>query len=152
MDLSFIDWFESNSLFWYLIIIWSLDYVARSARPSLISLPLSHLSLWSTQALLQRAKIHLKDCNLPLALADLDSLKAKSAFDSDAQSTFNEYLVANSEYDDALKAYERKDLDVALEKFGVLLGVCATSVDIRMKRSDVYLQKGDLEMAIADLL
>jgi tetratricopeptide (TPR) repeat protein len=113
---------------------------------------LRSLSIRFKQALLQRAKIHLKDCHLPLALADLNSLKAKSAFDSDAQTAFNEYLVANAEYDAAMNAYERKDFDSALEKFAVLLSVCSNSVDVRMKRADAYLQKEDYEMAIADLM
>ncbi|KAJ3083276.1 DnaJ sub C member 3 [Quaeritorhiza haematococci] len=102
------------------------------------------------QALLQRAKIYVKEGDYENALEDLESYKSSTSADSETLELLKETKNARESARSAQAAINSKNYDQAIEHLAHCLSVSPHNIEFRMQRAEAYVEKGDFELAVGD--
>ncbi|OUM69297.1 hypothetical protein PIROE2DRAFT_2799, partial [Piromyces sp. E2] len=100
------------------------------------------------QAYVHRAKAYLKNCKLDEAENDL-----KYAISKKSNEEYNELLEHVKNAKSALKTLNKeKNKEEIINQLNIILNVCPRNLELRMKRADLYIEIGQTEQAMGDLL
>jgi len=101
------------------------------------------------QAYVHRAKAYLKNCNLDEAEKDLKYAISKKGDNEEYNELFDHVINAKS----ALKSLKKeKNKEEIINQLNIVLNVCPRNLELRMKRADIYIEIGQTEQALGDLL
>jgi len=102
-----------------------------------------------SQAYAYRAKAYLKSCNLNNAEKDLNQSISK-------MNNNEEYLELLENVKEAKKALKilnkEKKSEKIIHQLNIILSVCPRNLELRLKRADAYMNIGQTEQAMGDLL
>ena len=104
------------------------------------------------QAMLQRGKLYLQDGQFQSGLQDVSKYIQLNPTDADMQQLHENAKAAHMDLVKADLLYNTAKFEEAIEVYSSILVVAQSSVDLRMRRADCYVARGEKEMAIGDLI